>query len=114
MENLVPVIMFLVIGLIWISYMYFRARERQQLINNGTTAEELARAYNTKKKKSRDFLIVTGVISIFFGIGLGVGMYLDDVTGKDYWIPLPLFVATGIGFIVASKSSQVKDTNGNE
>ena len=38
----IPIVMFLVIGLIWVTFIYYRSRERQMLIDKGLSAEENA------------------------------------------------------------------------
>ena len=30
---------------------------------------------------------------------LGFGMFMEDTTSKEYWIPLLMFTCTGLGFI---------------
>ena len=52
-----------------------------------------------------------GIISIAFGIGLGFGMFMEDTTSKEYWIPLSLFIGTGIGFVVANVLSEKMKKN---
>jgi hypothetical protein len=59
-------------------------------------------------------LLKYGIIIIAFGLGLGLGIMLEDETGKDYWIPLLLFVMTGLGFVIsnlAAKRLEAKDQN---
>ena len=43
-----------------------------------------------------------GIVSIFFGIGLGFGLMLQENTRQDFWVPFLLFVSTGIGFVLAN------------
>ncbi|MCH7827063.1 MAG: hypothetical protein IIC75_03660 [Bacteroidetes bacterium] len=58
-----------------------------------------------------------GIISIAFGLGLGLGIGLGDRGPEtEFWIPLSIFVSTGIGFIVANvvgKNLDDKDKKNN-
>jgi branched-subunit amino acid permease len=55
-----------------------------------------------EKKEIRIFLMKIGIVSIFFGIGLGFGLMLEEYTTKDFWVPFLLFVSTGVGFVLAN------------
>jgi len=96
----VPIILFIVIGLVLVTFFYFRSKEKQMLIEKGLSSDEIKTFYD--KKKNPYFLMKIGIICIFFGIGLGFGIMLQDNTGKDYWVPFLLFVSTGIGFVLAN------------
>jgi hypothetical protein len=96
----IPIIITLVIGLVIITYFYLRSRERQMLIDKGLSAEQIKEFFD--KKKDNLNLFKTGIIILFFGLGLGFGMMLEDSTNKEYWIPFGLFVMTGIGFVVSN------------
>lgn len=96
----IPIVMFLVIGLILVTYFYFRSRERQMLIDKGLSADQIKEFFDRKKDSLN--LLKTGIIVFFFGLGLGFGMMLQDATDKEYWIPFSLFVLTGIGFVAAN------------
>ena len=104
MENVVavfiPIITVLVVGLIIITYFYYRSRERQMLIEKGLSAEDIKQFF--ERKKDRFMMLKIGIISIAFGLGLGIGMMLEQSTRGEHWIPLFLFTFTGIGFVVAN------------
>ena len=100
----IPIILFLVIGLILITYFYLRSRERQMLIEKGLDAQSIKEFFESKKDQFRWMKI--GIVCIGFGIGLGLGLYLEDSTGKEFWIPLFLFVFTGIAFVISNLFSQ--------
>jgi len=107
--NFVPIIFFLVTGLVIVSYYYFRSRERQLLIDKGLTPEQIREFF--KYKKDHLIWLKIGVISILFGLGLGFGMMLEDIKGGDYWIPLFIFTFMGIGFVAAFFLARKYDTN---
>lgn len=96
----IPIIMFLVIGLILVTYIFYRSRERQLLIEKGLNAEEIKQFF----EKRRDYFVLLkiGVISIFFGIGLGLGMLSGDEAAREIWVAPSIFVFTGLGFVIAN------------
>jgi hypothetical protein len=103
----IPIVFFLVAGLIWVSALYLRSREKQMLIEKGLTPDQIKEYFERKTiydKKRKDSLVLMqiGIITIFFGLGLGIGLILQDITEKDYWVVLFLFTLTGVGFLVAN------------
>ncbi|MEE9448728.1 MAG: DUF6249 domain-containing protein [Ignavibacteriaceae bacterium] len=96
----IPIIMVLVIGLVFVTYFYFRSRERQMLIEKGLSGEEIKQFFN--KKKDPFILLKMGVIAIFFGVGLGVGMLSGDEAAREIWVAPSIFVFTGLGFVIAN------------
>lgn len=106
----IPIIITLVIGAVLIIYFYLKSKEKQMLIEKGLSAEEIKKFF--EEKRDGLWLMKIGIISIFFGLGLGIGMMLQDTTTKDYWIPFSLFVSTGIGFVIANiLSDKLKKKN---
>ncbi|HED38098.1 MAG TPA: hypothetical protein ENI76_07635 [Ignavibacteria bacterium] len=100
----IPIILFLVIGVVLVSYYYLRSRERQILIEKGLDAESIKDFFVSKRSERSSYnLLKIGIISVAFGIGLGLGIGFGDRGPQtDFWIPLSLFVFTGAGFIVAN------------
>ncbi len=106
MENIIavfiPIIFILVIGLGFITFTFYRSRERQMLIEKGLSADEIKHFF----EKKRDYFILfkMGIIAIFFGIGLGLGMISGDGSGgeREIWLPASIFIFTGLGFVVAN------------
>ena len=97
----IPIIMLLVVGLIFVTYFYFKSRERQMLIEKGLSAEDIKQFF--ERKKDRSVLIKIGIIAIFFGIGLGLGMISGtDESTREIYMPASIFIFTGIGFVVAN------------
>jgi Domain of unknown function (DUF6249) len=96
----IPIIAILVTGLVLVTFYYLRSKERQMLIEKGLSAESIKEFFESKRDSFRWFKI--GIVSILFGVGLGLGMILQDNTDKDYWIVLFLFVFTGLGFVIAN------------
>lgn len=96
----IPIVALVVTGLIFVTFFYFRSRERQLLIEKGLDAESIKEFFESKKDPLR--LMKIGTVAIGFSLGLGLGMMLHDVTGKEYWTPFAIFFFTGIGFIAAN------------
>ena len=96
----IPIIITLVIGTILIVYFYLHSKEKQMLIEKGLTTEEIKKFF--EEKRDGLGLLKIGIISIFFGLGLGIGLMMEDATSKEYWVPFSLFVGTGIGFVLAN------------
>jgi uncharacterized membrane protein len=97
----VPIIFFIVAGLVLVTFFYLRSKEKQMLIEKGLSSDEIKSFYD-RKKIDPYILMKIGIISIFFGIGLGFGMMLKEYTTMDFWIPFLLFVSTGVGFVLAN------------
>ena len=70
------------------------------LIERGLSAEEVKLFYEQKRDPYN--MLKIGIILISFGIGLGVGLILEDYTYKEYWIPFSMFAVTGAGFVIAN------------
>ena len=96
----IPIVTVLVTGLVIVTFFYLRSRERQMLIDKGLSAESIKEFFDTKKDPYR--LLKIGIITVAFGISLGLGLWLEDMTSKDYWTPFSIFTITGIGFVIAS------------
>ena len=106
----IPIISLLVIGLVLVTFFYFRSKERQQLIEKGMEAQAIKELYAGKKDPY--LLLKFGIIIVAFGLGLGIGLILQDSTMEDYYVPLFLFVMTGLGFIAASLTAKKLESKG--
>lgn len=96
----IPIIFFLVIGLVLVISIFYKSKEKQMLIEKGLSAEEIKKFF--QEKRDPFIMLKIGIISIFFGLGLGFGMMLERSDHGEYWIPLFLFTLTGVGFVVAN------------
>jgi cell division protein FtsW (lipid II flippase) len=111
----VPIVLFLVVGMVMVSALYFKYREKQLLIEKGLDAQSIKEFFENKKEhKDSNFLLKIGIIAIAFGIGLGAGMAMQDYTYKDYWVPFALFTFTGIGFVIANIAGKKIDAKDNK
>jgi uncharacterized membrane protein YkgB len=98
-EFFIPIIMFLVIGVIWVSFIYFKSKEKQLMIEKGLSYDQMMEFFKTKRDPY--LMLKIGIVSLFFGIGLGVGLLIERFTFVDEWIPFLIISMTGLGFIVA-------------
>lgn len=112
----IPIVMTITIGLVMVTFFYLKSKERQLFIEKGLTAEEMKEFYN--RKKDPFILLKIGVISLFFGVGLGLGIMMQENTGRDFWVPFLLFTFSGAGFIVSNILGRImlkreSSSNGN-
>ncbi len=96
----IPIVMFLVVGLIWVTAIYYRSRERQMLIEQGLSADDMKKFF--EQKKDPFWLMKVGIICIFFGIGLGIGLMSGAEETREVVTPTSIFIFTGIGFVIAN------------
>jgi hypothetical protein len=96
----IPIVMFLMIGLIWVTAIYYRSRERQMLIEKGLSAEDMKKFF--EQKKDPFWLMKVGIICIFFGIGLGIGLMSGAEETREVVTPTSIFIFTGIGFVISN------------
>ena len=103
----IPIFVTLIVGIIVVTGIYFGSREKQMLIEKGLSPAEIKEFL--QKKKDKFLLLKIGIIMTFFGLGLGIGLFLQDVTCKEYYTPLSIFVFTGVGFMLANKYGNKKE-----
>jgi len=81
----IPIISIIVTGLVFVTWIYFRSREKQMIIERGLDVELVKTLF--EKKKSPYALLKIGIIVLFFGIGLGTGLLIEVYTGVDECLP---------------------------
>ncbi|MBN2572280.1 MAG: hypothetical protein JXA68_09140 [Ignavibacteriales bacterium] len=115
---LVPIIFFLVIGAILISYFYFRSREKQIMLNKGFNSDQIVEIY--KSRKNSIVWMKIGIVAFFLAFGLALGalvgssMNLDTDDLLDHtWTSIFVLSFTGIGFIVSYFVAKKIDPNDN-
>ncbi len=95
----IPIISVIVTGLVIISWVYLRSKEKQMIIERGLDAD-FVKALMTRRKHPYALLKI-GIIILFFGLGLGIGLLINVYTGVEEWIPFLIFVGIGLGFTFA-------------
>jgi F0F1-type ATP synthase assembly protein I len=98
-EFFIPIVLFLVTGLTIVTWIYFRSKEKQLMIEKGLSYEQMMEFFKTKRDPY--MMLKIGIVTLFFGIGLGVGLLIDRYTGVEEWIPFLIISCSGLGFIVA-------------
>ncbi len=69
------------------------------IIERGLSNEEMITFY--KARRNPFTMLKIGIVTIFFGFGLGFGMMLDNYTNEDFWIAFLLFTFSGLGFVIS-------------
>ncbi|MBI9070646.1 MAG: hypothetical protein JEY94_03570 [Melioribacteraceae bacterium] len=85
-------------GAVIITWIFFRSKERQMLIQKGFTNDQIISLYSSKKNPY--IWLKLGIIVVFFGIGLGVGGLLENLTNVEMFLPFGFITFTGLGFVV--------------
>ncbi|MBA4406482.1 hypothetical protein C0389_04335 [bacterium] len=116
MEELIPIIMFLVTGLVIVTYIYFRSKEKQMMIEKGLSIEQMMELLRTKRDPY--LMLKLGIIILFVGLGIGLGFLFQQWTGYNVqygsgadkwtdhdvqgeWMGFWVVAMTGLGFIIA-------------
>lgn len=98
-EIIIAPVFFLVIGIISVTYIYYRFKEKQIMLDRGLTPEQMLELLKSRDRKTS--MLKIGIISIFFGIGLGLGISFEQYTDFDAAVPFSIFFFAGFGFVVA-------------
>lgn len=108
----------LIIGLVVASYFYFRSRERQMMIEKGLSPEQITELF--KSKRNPYTWLKLGMVIIGAGLGIGLGVIINDIGMSDGFIPLFIITLTGVGFVAAffvsrkfEKEDEVLEKNNN-
>lgn len=112
MEFLIPIVLFLATGAVLVTFIYYRSREKQMVIERGLDLEFIRELF--KKHEFPYALLKAGIIILFFGFGLGSGLLIHEYTGIEEWIPFLIFVGTGIGFILAYYAGRMAEDRDRE
>jgi intracellular septation protein A len=108
----IPIVLFIVIGIVYVSSGFFNFSTRRILVEKGLDVQSIKEFIENRKDPY--ILMKIGIIAIAFGIGLGLGMMLQDYTDRDYWIPFTLFTITGIGFVAANITARILSSGKNK
>ncbi|MBK8945303.1 MAG: hypothetical protein IPM32_08550 [Ignavibacteriae bacterium] len=99
MGPLSGILVVLIIGLVIVTYYYFRSKERQMMIEKGLTPEQIAELF--KSKKNPYVWLKLGIIIVGAGLGIGLGVMAEDAHLNHGLIPLSIITLTGVGFVAA-------------
>ena len=113
-DEMVPIIMFLVIGVVLALYFYFRSKDRQLIIEKGMSPEIVNNMF--KYRWNPYIWLKVGVVVAFGSLGVLLGNYLMWAFPNHYWneelsraIPddnptmmvFSIFFMIGAGFVAA-------------
>jgi hypothetical protein len=102
---------FLVVGIVLVTYFYFRSKEKQMMIEKGLSYEQMVELLRTKRDPF--LMLKLGIITLFIGLGLGAGFLMENSTGYDEWMGFFIIIFCGLGFLAAFFVTR-KMINGNE
>ena len=99
LEVFIPIVLFLVIGLVLVTFFYFRSKEKQMMMDKGLSYEQMMELL--KFKSDHLLTLKFGIIVVFFGLGLGLGYLFRGWTYDEEWMAFTIITMTGLGFVVA-------------
>ena len=101
MDELIPIILFIIIGFVISFYLMTRHRERQLLIEKDFNVEDLKNLYS----RSVNYYNTAkwAFILLFGGIGLFIGIWINEQTREDGYVPATIAVSIGIGLLLWQK-----------
>jgi hypothetical protein len=113
----IPIIITIVSGLVIVTILYFKSKEKQMMIEKGLSTEQMVELLQSKEidRKNRYYLLKSGIILVFLVIGGIVGSiidrtflsYYETYNGARFYHDEPVygvwlaFLGLGIGAIVA-------------
>lgn len=98
----IPIVSTIAIALVIVTFIYYRSREKQMVIERGTDTDLIKTLYAKQKGPRAPYaLLKIGIIILFFGLGLGIGLLIEVYTDVEQWIPFLIFVGLGLGFTFA-------------
>ncbi|PKL81376.1 MAG: hypothetical protein CVV24_15545, partial [Ignavibacteriae bacterium HGW-Ignavibacteriae-3] len=97
----IPIIMVLVTGLVIVTFIYLRFREKQIMIERGLSPDQMIELLKTKESDSRNkyYLLKFGILLIFLVAGGIIGnmidrtffSYLENSGGHSYYNNDPVY-----------------------
>ena len=108
--NIVGIVFFLIVGLVSVTFIYFRSKEKQMMIEKGLSYEQMVELLRTKRDPF--LLLKLGLLTLFVGFGLGLGFLFNNLTSYEEWIPFWIVTMTGLGFVAGFiVSRKMKNAN---
>jgi len=114
MEQLIPIVLFITIGLVVSLHIISRHRERQLLIEKEVDVEALKKLYH--RPKNIYATAKWALMLLFGGTGLMVGIYINDEVGLygDGYAFASVAISVGIGLLVWQKlygNKEIEESN---
>lgn len=113
-EEMIPIVMFLVIGLVLSLYFFFRSKDRQLIIEKGLSPELIENLFRSRRNPF--IWLKVGIITACGSLGVILGNFLmwqypehwwDDELNKAIASPnesmmaFSIFFMIGVGFVLA-------------
>ena len=127
LEALVPLIAIIftfgIPGMLIFYWIYIKHKERTKLMDMGLSPQEARDYFREQEKKPKNPLntLKWGILFTMIGIGLFIGILLDEAGFKDELTGVMVLLFGGLGFIiyyfVASsklKKNEAVPSNGNQ
>jgi|SRR4030095_1570014 len=106
LENLAPLVamvfVFGIPGIIIFYWIYLKHKERTKLMDMGLSPQEARDYFREQDKKPKNPLssLKWGILFSMIGIGLFIGILLDEAGFKDELTGVMILLFGGLGFIV--------------
>jgi len=111
--DIVGMILFLVTGIVLVSFIFFRSKEKQLMIEKGLSHEQMIELLKSKRDPYN--MLKLGIITVFVGLGLGIGFLFEyltryavtsgdhfvDYETNEQWMAFWIVLMTGLGFVSA-------------
>jgi hypothetical protein len=105
----IPIVVTLVIGIVVVTGIYFHSKEKQMMIEKGISYEQMVEFLKTKRNPYT--WLKFGIVVMFFGIGLGLGLLIRNYSDVEEWVPFMLITFTGLGFVLAYLAERKLEKN---
>jgi len=118
-EGLIPltaiIFTFGIPGAIIFWYIYIRHKERTKLMDMGLTPQEARDYFRELERKPKNpySTLKWGILLTMIGIGLFLGILLDEMGFKESLTGVMVLLFGGLGFLVYFFVVRKKYTNGN-
>ena len=115
-EFFIPIVLFIVAGAVFISWIYYRSKEKQMMIEKGMSYEQMVEFLKAKRNPYN--VLKIGIVIAVSGIGIGIGSYIAENfqhQGLGGIAALFIIVFIGLGFIgafFATKKYEIEKNNG--
>ena len=101
MDNFIPIFLFAVIGTAVCFWLVTRHRERMSIIDKGVAADDIKALYQTSWKIQPLSSLKWGLILVFLGAGLFIGVRLKETAGMSDGVTVAtVAICGGIGLVV--------------
>jgi len=109
-EVAVPIILFIMVGLVIMIGILSRHRERLTMVEKGMSSEDIKSIYSRRFQPNPLSSLKWGILFIFGGLAVLVGFFLHYQVGTDEGVMvglIPLFLGCGLllFYILASKKA---------